>query len=113
MNKKEKIIKASGSTKEASKATQPITEQIIDNLTNNSLETLSQALADKEASIKELKEEIKCLEKTVNDLDYLLNSGRNKFEHERNKRLKELETELAQLKAEKEQSTEAFNKDYD
>ena len=92
---------ASGSTHEAPKVkAQPFrTEQIIDNL------------ADKEQTIRELEEEIRilkrqnndlersteALERSNKDLDYLLNSGRNKFEQQRIKRLKELETKIKQL----------------
>ena len=50
-------------------------------------------MTDKE-KIRQLQLKITALERTNNDLDYLLNSGRNKFEHERNKRLKELEAQL-------------------
>jgi len=70
--------------------------ETLDNFTENSIETLNQALADKDKTISQLKEKITDLEAQNNDLDYLLNSGRNKFEHERNKRLKELETKLNQ-----------------
>jgi len=64
------------------------TEQIIDDF-DKSIKYLNEALADKDKTISELKEKITDLEAQNNDLDYLLNSGRNKFEHERNKRLNE------------------------
>jgi hypothetical protein len=85
------------------------TEQALANLTNANLKTLSEALADKDKIISELEYKIdsleevsktslgiiNSLEKQNKDLDYLLNSGRNKFEQGRIERLKELEEALA------------------
>lgn len=45
-------------------------------------------------SISKLEQRIIDLERQNNDLDYLLNSGRNKYENQRNKRIKELEQKL-------------------
>jgi DNA gyrase/topoisomerase IV subunit A len=69
-------------------------KQILENLTNNSLETISEALAEKDKTISELEYKIDSLKKQNNDLDYLLNSGRNKYENERIKELKELKEKL-------------------
>jgi hypothetical protein len=60
------------------------------------LETISEALDEKDKTISQLEYTIDILEKQNNDLDYLLNSGRNKFEQERIQRLKELENKLNQ-----------------
>ena len=89
----ETIIKSSESTKTSGVQAQPInrTEQIIDSLANTNLEILFESLINKDKAIAELEQKITDLEATNNDLDYLLNSGRNKFENERNKRLRELE----------------------
>ena len=70
--------------------------EVLANLAKETVKEEDRFLADKDKAISELKEKITDLERQNNDLDYLLNSGRNKFEHERNKRLKELETKLNQ-----------------
>lgn len=58
---KETIIKASGSTLEASGVqAQPSkqTEQILDNFANNSIQIINEALADKDKQIRELEAKI-------------------------------------------------------
>jgi cell shape-determining protein MreC len=50
-----------------------------------------QTLTDKDRIIKDLQEKITDLEKQNNNLDYLLNSGRNKHEQQRIERLKDWE----------------------
>ena len=68
------------------------TEQIIDDF-DKSIETLNEALAD----INSLEKQEAQASHQNNDLDYLLNSGHNKFEQARNERLKELEEKIKQL----------------
>lgn len=55
-------------------------------------------IIDKEQKISELEQKVEDLENQNSNLDYLLNSGRNKFENQRNKRLRELEQENKVLK---------------
>ena len=111
-------IKPSKSTKTSEVNAQPSNrkEQIdkfTDGIVNRIIPIVNQALINKDKTIVELVQKIadleaanKQLEAQNNDLDYLLNSGRNKFEHERNKRLKDLEAENKQLKEQNENCPE-------